>query len=36
MGAMTVMQAGSPKKGPAKPAGKVRVIKVVKAKKAKK
>lgn len=24
MGAMTVMQAGSPKKGPAKPAGKLK------------
>jgi hypothetical protein len=36
MGAMTLMQAGSPKKGPAKPpASSRRIVKVVKTKKAK-
>jgi hypothetical protein len=35
MGAVTLMQAGSPKKGPAKPLSRPRIVKVVKTKKAK-
>jgi hypothetical protein len=35
MGSVTLMGAGPSKKGPAKPAGKVRVIKVLKTKKSK-